>query len=184
MGGQGSGASALHLSPQRNPQGSAHAHCCSPRGVQVLLHPQPRARSVLTLNHPPQLRRPTAGSCPAVLSTSTRPSRPPQPDPAVDPGGRGGTGARTPAATPEPELCHRRRGPACPGRGPAGPREVRVGGGTPVRMDQRPLPGEWADLLRAPPWSGQQSGPVWVSWAALAGHFISIAHPSTLLRGC
>lgn len=81
MGGQGSGASALHLSPQRNPQGSAHAHCCSPRGVQVLLHPQPRARSVLTLNRPPQLRRPTAGSCPAVLSTSTRPSRPPQPDP-------------------------------------------------------------------------------------------------------
>ena len=47
-----------------------------------------------------------------------------------------------------------------------------------MRMDQLPLPGEWADLLRAPGWSG----PVWVSWAALAGHFISLAHPSSLLR--
>lgn len=48
-----------------------------------------------------------------------------------------------------------------------------------MRMDQLPLPGEWADLLWAPGWSGQQSGPVWVSWAPLAGHFISIAHPAT-----
>lgn len=66
---------------RETPQGSTHAHCCSPRGVQVLLHSQPRACSVLTVNRPPQLRRPTAGSRPAVLSTSTRPSRSPQPDP-------------------------------------------------------------------------------------------------------
>uniref|UniRef100_A0A8B9X3B3 Uncharacterized protein n=1 Tax=Bos mutus grunniens TaxID=30521 RepID=A0A8B9X3B3_BOSMU len=39
---------------------------------------------------------------------------PHQPDPALDPGGRGGTGLRTPAATPEPELRHGRRGPARP----------------------------------------------------------------------
>lgn len=82
-----------HLSSEKPPMLPA----CTPRPPERhpgAVHSQPRVRSVLTLNRPPpQLARPTACSCPAVLSAPTRPSRPPS-----RPGSRSGGRSAGPSA--------------------------------------------------------------------------------------